>query len=160
LELALGEDPKTLAALEEKDSFFLELHRTSLRVAGWALWHRAMRDPSRRGDLERSERYLRQAYDLPIIFPAFPHPPGLLALLPVLLAEEKLEEAEQYLVEFEVFRATWQELKKSAMDVGHDMYEATWSETFEARGDLELRRRHYEEAARAFERAAADGNTR
>ena len=66
----------------------------ALRVLGWALWHRAVRDHSRSDDLAKAEKYLRDAMAIPPIFPAFASGPVLVALIPVLLYRGELDEAE------------------------------------------------------------------
>jgi tRNA A-37 threonylcarbamoyl transferase component Bud32 len=160
MELALSEDPRVLAEVETEDRFFQEIHRNTLRVLGWALWHRAVRDPSRGDDLPKAEKFLREAYGMPPIFPAFGNGPVLVALIPVLLVRDELDEAEKFISEFEGFHTRWQGVKKSAEELGRDMYTATWGEAYEVRGDLELRRGHYEAAARAFEKGGEEGNSR
>ena len=160
LELALSEDPRALAEVEAHDRFFQEIHRNALRIVGWALWHRAVRDPSRSEDLPKAEKYLRDAMAIPPIFPAFANGPVLVALIPVLLLQGELDEAEKLLSEFEDFHTRWQGVQKSAQELGKDMALATWSEAYEVRGDFELRRGHYEMAARAFEKGGEEGDSR
>jgi hypothetical protein len=133
-----------------------ELHRNALRFHAWALWHRACIDPAHAGDIARAEESGRAALATESTFKGFGDAPIYCALVPALLRQEKLDEADRMISDFEAVHDRWANLQQTSREVGPSNLTVTWGEVFELRGDLELRRRHYGAAVTAFERAAKE----
>jgi tetratricopeptide (TPR) repeat protein len=160
LDAALGEDAAALGRACQEDGFLMELRRAALRIRAWALWHRAARDPSHADDLPRSEQSGREADALPTAFPAYKDGPVLVCLIPAVLLQSKLDEAEELIARLEAFEAEWGNLGGAPSEAGRRRELGRAGEASELRGDLEMRRHHLPEAAAAFERAARSINTR